>query len=96
MRLAPNFVQVADPDRRLVQRHRLGAGDHVQVPGAGRGCGPQPERLLEHPERDHSGRARHTAADGADGTLGDACLRDADQFGLDGVDRQRRRDWLSG
>ena len=25
-----------------------------------------------------------------------AGLRDADQFGLDGVDRQRRRDWLSG
>ena len=40
--------------------------------------------------------AGYAGADGADGTLGDACLREPDQFGLDGVDRQRRRDRLSG
>ena len=85
-----------DSDRRLLQRHRVGGGDDVQVPGARRRCGPQSERLLEHPERDHPGRARHTATDGADRPDGDACLCDPDQFGLDGVDRQRRRDRLPG
>ena len=44
-----------DAERSDVQRHGAGGGDELQLPGAGGGCGRQPERLLERGERDHAG-----------------------------------------
>ena len=91
-----NFVQVGAPTGASLQRHGVGGGDELQLSGAGGGSGRQPERLLERAERDHAGRAGHAGADGAGGAVGDSCLRDADQSGVDGVDRQRGGDRVSG
>ena len=39
--------------------------DDLPLPGAGHGCGEQPERVLEHRDGDDAGGAGHAGADGA-------------------------------
>ena len=58
-----DFAQVATPTATSVQRHGAGAGDELQLPGAGDGRGGEPERVLERGERDDAGGAGHAAAD---------------------------------
>ena len=50
-----NFVQVGTPTGTSFNDTGLRGGDELQLPGAGRGRGRQPERLLERAERDHAG-----------------------------------------
>ena len=91
-----NFVQVGTPTGASFNDTGLAGGDHVQVPGAGRRRGPQPERLLDRRERDDAAAAGYAGADGADRVVGDGGVGEPDQFGLDGVDRQRGGDRLPG
>ena len=65
------FAQIATPTATTVCRQRPDAGHELQLSGAGDGRGGQPERLLEHGERDDVGRRGHDTADSADGADGD-------------------------
>ena len=50
-RAAPTSSR-SHPERHQLQQHRSAGGDQLQLPGARRGCGRQPGRLLERAERD--------------------------------------------
>ena len=81
-------------DHHGLQQHRAGGQHRLPLPGAGRRRRGQPESLLDHRDPPNA-RAptphRPTAPTGLTAT---AVEPDADQPGLDGVDRQRRRDRL--
>ena len=91
-----SFAQIATPSGNDVQRHRADGEHQLQLPGAGDGRGGQPERLLQHRQRHDAGGRDTTAADGADQSDRDGGLEQPDQSELDGLDRQRRGDGLSG
>ena len=84
-----NFVQVGTP-AGTVQRHGVGGGDELQLSGAGRRCGRQPERLLERAERDHAAGAGYAGADGADRACRRRRCRRARSIWLG---RRRRTTW---
>ena len=60
-----NFAQVGTPSGTTFNDTGLTAGDQLQLPGAGDGCGGQPERLFEHGERDDAVAPDTHTADGA-------------------------------
>ncbi len=56
VRAAPPSPQVADADRRPLQRHGAVGFDDVPLPGPRGRCGRQPERLLHRRHGDDAGR----------------------------------------
>ena len=86
-----NFVQVGTPTGASFNDTGLAAATTYRYRVRAADAVPQPERLLEHPERDHSAAPDTQAPTVPTGLSATAVSREPDQSGLDGVDRQRRR-----
>ena len=92
-----NFAQIATPTGDDVQRQRACGEHELQLPGARDGCGRQPQRLLQHRQRDDAGGCRTRSRRRRRANLtATARLEQPDQSELDGLDGQRRGDGLSG
>ena len=81
-----NFAQNRDTGWNQLQRYRSVNEYELQLPGAGRRYGREPERVFQHLNRYHTSCATPDSAEQSDGG---GNQREPNQSELDGLDKQR-------